>query len=289
MTSTDDNMEESEIISTVEAKSLQIEQPPVEYQVEETAATNTVEPVPEETHDAIVPLATQTEVQQTLISQLRASEDPLSPSTTHMDSIEPEEDENTQTEVQFAVGDVRLEESDPIMDETLNQRQEEEEEETHREAESKEEEEESKDGDNGKEEEESKEGEVKEEAKALEEMENQEEIENNLMEERKGEEDKEKETESNPAAEDRHSPLQEQDKQIDINHEQDDQTSLGNNAELDLESETAATPAPENAVSPSSLNLAEVVDDEHISGDEPVIFTRRVYYDKRFYILRAHS
>ena len=104
------------------------------------------------------------------------------------------------------------------------------------------------------------------------------------IEEGEGEEEKEEETEANPDAADsvqeRHSSPQEQDK-TDVVHE-DDQTNLVNNAELDIgsESEIAATP-PEIPVSPNSLNQAEVVDDEHTSGDEHVMFTRRAHYQKK--------
>lgn len=236
-------------------------------------------PVPEETQDVIAPLVTRTEVQRTSISQ-RESECPSSPSTTYMDSIEPETDKNAETEgVQLAVEDVRPEvENDHEMSEALNQRQEEEEEDTQWEEKSKEEEEESKDGDNRKEEEEES---REEEAKPPEAKGNQEEAEeSNIMEAGEGEESKEEGT--NPVEEDNsqemHNPPLEQDHQVGIDHEQDDRTSLGNNADADLgmetESETAATPAPE-IVSPSSLNPGEAVDDEPTSVDEPVVFTRR--------------
>jgi hypothetical protein len=133
------------------------------------------------------------------------------------------------------------------------------------------------------EEEENKEEEGQEMIKHSEEMENQEEMESYvIIEEGEGEESKEEETETNPVAVDnsqerRNSP-QGQDK-TDVDHEQDDQT---NNAELDMgsESEKAATPA-EIPASPSSLNLAEAVDDEQTSGDELVMFTRRVYFEKK--------
>ena len=283
--------EESRDISTAEANSLIIEQPPVEHQIEEAAVSAIIVvpvpvPVPEESHDAITLLITPTEVQQTSISQLGESE---SPSATHLECIEPEQDKNTQTE------DVGLEENDRGMDEALNQRQEEEEEEeegeTRREAESKEEEEESKDGDDSRwgEEEESREGE-NQEAKPLED--NEEMASNVIKEKLEGEENKEgEEARTDPVAEDdgqeRHNLPQAQDEQIDIDHE-DDQTSLGNNAELDMdtESENPVTPAPETAVSPSSLNPVEAVDDA--SGDEPVVFTRRMFYEKRFHIPTAH-
>ena len=223
-----------------------------------------------------------------------------------------------------------IEEIKNLRDEALNQRQEEEEEETHREAEGKEEEEASKGEDDRKEEDEENKGEGQEE-----EMGDQEEMESNVIaeddegeankeeeteanplavdnsqerveegeeeeteaspmavdssqervEEGEGEEEKEEETEANPVVVDngqeRHDSPQEQDK-TDVDPEQDDQTNLENNAELDVgsESETAATPA-EIPASPISLNLAEVVDDEHTSGEEHVIFTRRVYCEKR--------
>lgn len=274
---TDDNIES---ISTIEANSSPIEQPPV---IEEVTVPEPIVPVsmpvPEEIQDVITSLVTRTEVQQTLISQ-REPECPSSPSTTYMDSIEPENDKSAQTEdVEFtAVEDVRPEtENENEMTETLNQRQEEEEEETQWEEKSKEEEEESKDGDNGKEEEEES---REEEAKPPEAKDDQEEMEkSNIMEAGEGEQSKEEE--SNPVAEDNsqemHNPPLEQVQQMDIDHEQDDQT-LGNNADADLgmetESEIAATPAPE-VVSPSSLNPGEAVDDEPRSVDEPVIFTRR--------------
>lgn len=218
------------------------------------------------------------------MSQLRESKGSSSPSATH---IENGEDKNETEDVQFAVEDVRLEEeeNDRETGEALNQRQEEGEE-TQREAEGKEEEEASKGGDNrNEEEEENKEGEDQEEIKPPEEMENQEEMEGNVRVEEEGEESKEEEIETTPVAVDnsqeRHNSPQGQYK----TDGQDDQANLGDNAELDMESESeiAATPA-EIPASPSSLNLADVVDDEHTSGDEPVIFTRRVYEKKKNHI-----
>jgi len=287
--SIDDNIEESQDNSTVEANSSPFDQPLVEYEIEEAVVPETIEPVsvpvPEETHHMIAPLVTPTKLLQTSISRLRGSESPSS--ATHMGSIQPEDDKNALTEV------IGLEvENDRA---AVNERQEEEEEETHGEAESKEEEEESKDGEDNRkeEEEESREGEGKEEAKGPEEKANQEGMERKVMEEeREREECKGEETESNAVAEDdsqgRHTSPQGQDEQMEIDHEQDDQTSLGNNAELDgeTESDNAVTPA-EIANSPSSLNPAEAVDDEHTSGDEPVVFTRRVYYEK-IHILNPH-
>ena len=134
------------------------------------------------------------------------------------------------------------------------------------------------------EEEENKEGEGQEMIKPSEEMEIQEEMESNVVVEegKEGEESKEEETEINPVAVDnsqeRHSSPLGQDK-TDVDHEQDDLINLGNDAELDMgsESENAATPV-EIPASPSSLNLAEAVDEEHTSGDELVMFRRRVYY-----------
>ena len=199
-------------------------------------------------------------------------------------------------DVQFAVEDVRLEEeeNDRETGEALIQRQEEEEEETHGEAEGKEEEEASKSEDSREEKvEEDKEGEGQEEIKPPEETENQEEMENNVtVEEGEGEKSKEEETETNPVAVDnsqeRHDSPQGQDK-TGVDHEQDDQTNLGNKAELDMESESEIEAIPaEIPASPSSLNLAEAVDDEHTSGDEPVIFTRRVYHEKKDFTLNVH-
>jgi bromodomain-containing protein 8 len=269
--SIDDNLKESQVILTIEASSLPIGQPRVEDQIEEVA-----------------------------ISQHRESKSPSSPPVLNIDNSE---DKNAQTEdVEFAVENVRLEEegeNDREILEALNQR-EEEEEESHREAESKEEEEEeSKDGDNRNEEEkESREEEGKAEAKPSEEMENRDEVENSVMEEgeAEAEESKEEESESNPVAEHnsqgKHNTPPGQDEQMDVDHEQNDQTSLGNIAELDIETESEiATPAPEIAASPSSLNPAEAVDDEHTSGDEPVVFTRRAYYGNHSfipYILNVH-
>jgi hypothetical protein len=290
MASIDDNFEESQDISTVEANSF-LKQPPVEHQIEEAAVPEITEPLPlplEEIHKAIVPLVTST---GTTMSQPQDYKDSSSPYATYIDNSE---DKNAQTEeLQIAVEDARLdeEENDRETGEALNQRQEEEEEETHREEESKEEEEESKDGDNRKEEEEeSREEEGNEEAKLSEEKENQEEMKNRVMDEEK---ESKEETKSNPAAENnsqRRNPPQGQDEQMDVDHEQDDQTSLGNIAELDMEteSEIAATPVPEIARSPCSLNPAEAVDDEHTSGDEPVVFTRRMCCEKRFHLLKVH-
>ena len=235
-----------------------------------------------------------------------------------------------------------IEEIKNLRGETINQRQEEEEEDTRRDMEGKEEEEASKEEDDREGEEENKEGEdPEEEIKLLEEKGDQEEMETNVIaeegegeeskeegteadrvavdnsqeregegeegeeeeteatavpldnsqegiEEGEGKEKKEEETEASPMAVDnsqeRHGSPQEQDK-TDEDHEQDDQTNVGNNAELDMgsESEISATPADIPA-SPSSLNLAEVVDDEHTSGDEHVIFTRRVYFEKNNHI-----
>ena len=135
--------------------------------------------------------------------------------------------------------------------------------------------------DKKEEEEENKEVEGQEMIKPSEEMEEMEEMESNVI----VEEGKEGETETNLVAVDnnqeRHNSPQGQDK-TEVDHEQDDQTNLGNNAELDMgsESEIAATPT-EIPASPSSLNLAEAVDDEHTSGDEHVMFTRRVYNGKK--------
>ena len=290
--SIDDKVEESQDISVIEGLSLPVEQPLVEHHIETAAVPETILPLPvsEEIHASTPPI-TPTEVQQTSICQLRRSEGPSSPCAAHMDNTEQEEVKSIRQE------DVGLKENDHKLDDALNQRQEEEEEETHGEAESKEEEEESKDGeDNRKEEEEEgkeqegkeqegneqegNEQEGKEQEKPQEEMENKEEMEakeemeTKVMECGEGEENKKEETDINPVVDDdrqeKHSSPQ----------GQDDQTSLGNNAELDMdtESEIAATPAPETAISPSSLNPVEAVDDEHTSGDEPVVFTRRMYY-----------
>lgn len=254
--SINDTLEESQDISTVETNSLPTEQPPVE----EAAVPEIIEPlplpVPEEVHDAIVPV-TSTE---TTISQSGESKGPSSSSTTHIDD---NAGKNAQTEnVQLAVEDITMdEENDVKIGVVLNQRQEEEEEEK---AKSKEEEEESKDGDHRTE------GEGKE-AKP---PENQE-IDFMAGEEESREEATESVTEDNN--QERHNPPQGQDEQVDADHEQDDQASLANNTELgvETESEIAATPAPDIAASPRLLNPAEAVDDEHTSGDEPVVFTRR--------------
>lgn len=281
MASIDDNFEESQDISTVEANSFP-EQPPVEHQIEEAAVPEITEPLPlplEEIHEAIVPLVTSTE---TTKSQPQESKNPPLPHATHIDICE---DKNAQTEE--LLEDARLdEENGRKTGEALNrQEEEEEEEETRREEESKEEEEESKDGDNRKEEEEeSREEEGNEEAKLPEEKEDQQEMKNKVMKEEK---ESKEETKRKSAAEDnsqRRNPPQGQDEQMDVDHEQDDQTSLGNIAELDMEteSEIAATPVPEIARSPCSLNPAEAVDDEHTSGDEPVVFTRRMCYERIF-------